>query len=130
MFSLGAIAPISSALNTILSIDSIEPATLRARFFPDARSAGLLPYPVGGARVEELLFSNSEQAASILLEPATAQRLLAKDALDAGGEATVTIRGYRVVVECDHRWYLAQLVSASKTERLIAGVREQRSVEC
>ena len=103
---------------------------LFARFFPDQESIGLLPYPAGGARVEELLFSNSEEAASILLEPATARRIRAKDLLDVEGAATVTIRDYRIVVECDHRWYLAQLVSASHVQTQVAGVRERRSVEC
>lgn len=103
---------------------------LRAVFFPDRESIGLLPHAAGGGPVDELLFSNAEQAVSILLDPATAQRILAKDLLDVAGGATVTIRDYRTVVECDHRWYLAHLVSASKNENIVVGAREKGSVGC
>ena len=103
---------------------------LRAVFFPDKVSIGLLPHAAGGGPVDELLLSNAEQAVSILLDQATAQRILAKDLLDAAGEATVTIRDYRTVVECDHRWYLAHLVSALKNENIVVGAREKGSVGC
>jgi hypothetical protein len=107
-----------------------KPGRVRALFFPDRESTRLLPYPAGGKPVEELLLSNSEEAVAILLEPATAQRILARDLLGAEGEAAVTIGDYRVVVECDHRWYIARLVSASKVEKMVAGVREKSSTGC
>jgi hypothetical protein len=103
---------------------------LSARFFPDKESIGLLPYAAGSRPVEELLLANSEDAVAILFEPATAQRILAKNLLAAEGQATVTIGDYRVVVECDHRWYMARLVSASKIENMVAGVRRTTSVGC
>jgi hypothetical protein len=103
---------------------------LRAAFFPDRESIGLLPHASGGGPVDELLFSNAEQAVSILLDQATAQRILAKDLLDAAGEATVTIRDYRTVVECDHRWYLAHLVSVARNENIVVGAREKGSGGC
>jgi hypothetical protein len=112
------------------SVINRKPGRLRALFFPDQESTRLLPYAAGSKPVEELLLANSEEAVSILLEPATAQRILAKDLLDAEGEAAVTIGDYRVVVECDHRWYLARLVSASKVEKMVAGVCEKTSVGC
>ena len=103
---------------------------LRAVFFPDKESIGLLPHAAGGGPVDELLFSNAEQAVSILVDQATAQRILAKDLLDAAGEATVSIRDYRTVVECDHRWYLAHLVSASRNENIVVGARDKGSAGC
>lgn len=103
---------------------------LRAAFFPDKASIGLLPHAAGGGPVDELLFSNAAQAVSILLDQATAQRILAKDLTDAAGGATVTIRDYRTVVECDHRWYLAHLVLALRNENIVAGAREKGSVGC
>jgi hypothetical protein len=112
------------------SVVNRKPGRLRALFFPDKEATRLLPYAAGDKPVEELLFSNSEEAVSILLEPATAQRILAQDLLDAEGEAAVTIRDYHVVVECDHRWYIARLVSASKVEKIVAGVREKGSTGC
>jgi hypothetical protein len=99
-------------------------------FFPDKDSTGLLPYAAGSRPVEELLLANAEQAVSILFEPATAQRILGKELLAAEGEATITIRDYRVVVDCDHRWYMARLVSATKLENRVAGVRPKGSVGC
>jgi hypothetical protein len=112
------------------SVINGKPGRLRALFFPDRDSTRLLPYAAGSKPVEELLLSNSEEAVSILLEPATAQRILARDLLDAEGDATVTIGDYRAVVECDHRWYIARLVSASKVEKMVAGVREKSSTGC
>src|SRR5262249_20605794 len=103
---------------------------LRALFFPDKDSTGLLPYAAGSKPVEELLIANGEQAVAILFEPATAQKILAKELLAAEGEASITIRDYRVVVECDHRWYMARLVAAAKIANMVAGVRQTVSVGC
>jgi hypothetical protein len=107
-----------------------NPRYLRVVFRPDGESAALLPYAAGSGRVKEVLFSNSEQAVSILLDPATAQRILAKELLDAGGEAIVTIGNYRTVIECDHRWYMADLFSASRKENIVAGAGEGTSAGC
>jgi hypothetical protein len=107
-----------------------ERGHLRAVFFPDKESTGLLPYAAGSRPVDELLLANAEQAVSILFEPATAQRILGKDLLAAEGEATVTIGDYRVVVDCDHRWYMARLVSAVKIGSMVAGVRQKGTVGC
>ena len=103
---------------------------LSALFFPDKESIGLLPYAAGSRPVEELLLANSEEAVAILFEPATAQRILAKDLLAAEGRATVTIGDYRAVIECDHRWYMARLVSALKIETMVADVRRTTSAGC
>src|SRR5262249_6740959 len=103
---------------------------LRALFFPDQDSTGLLPYAAGSKPVEELLIANAEQAVAMLFEPAMAQRILAKELLAAGGEARMTIRESRVVVECDHRWYMVRLVSAAKIVNMVAGVRQTANVGC
>jgi hypothetical protein len=103
---------------------------LSAVFFPDKESAALLPYAAGSRPVEELLLANAEQAVSMLLEPATAQRIFGKEMLAVEGEATITIRDYRVVVECDHRWYMARLVSVAKIEHMVARVRVGNSAGC
>jgi hypothetical protein len=103
---------------------------LAAVFFPDKESIGLLPYAAGSRPVEELLLVNSEDAVAILLEPATAQRILAKNLLAAEGRASVTIGDYKVAVVCDHRWYMARLVSAAKIETVVADVRRTTSAGC
>jgi hypothetical protein len=73
--------------------------------------------------VREFLFSNPDQAVMILLDPATAQRFLAKQILAAEGEAIVTIRDYQVSVACDQRWYSAELISASRNQEIVVSAR-------
>ena len=107
-----------------------ERSHMRALFFPDKDSASLLPYAAGSRPVEELLIANAEQAVTILFEPATAQRILGKELLAAEAEARITIGEYRVVVDCDHRWYMARLVAAAKVANMVAGVRQTSSVGC
>jgi hypothetical protein len=107
-----------------------KPAHLRAVFFPDADSAKLLPHAAESGPVEELLFADAARAAAILLDGETAQKILAKELSGAGGEAIVTIGNYRTVVECDRRWYLAELLSASSAARIVAGMPENRRFGC
>jgi hypothetical protein len=103
---------------------------LRALFFPDKNSTGLLPYAAGTRPVEELLIANADQAVAMLLEPATAQRILSRELLAAEGEARITIRDYRVVIDCDHRWYMARVTAAAKVANMVASVRQTASVGC
>ncbi len=97
---------------------------------PDERSAARLPHAAGTAAVSELMFSNAEEAASMLLAPDTAQKFLGKELLRTGGEATVTIRDYQAVIECDHRWYLARLVSARSAHEVVAAAGDDRQPGC
>ncbi len=107
-----------------------KPAHLRAVFFPDADSTGLLPHAAESGPVRELLFPDAAQALSILLDRETSQKILAGELSSAGGEAILTIGNYRTVVECDHRWYLAELLSASSTSQIVAGTRENGRFGC
>jgi hypothetical protein len=107
-----------------------KPYYLRAVFFPDKESTTLLPHAAETGPVKELLFPNAQQATSMLLESETAQRLFAKELLIARGEATLTIGDYRTVVECDHRWYMAELISVSKNSQIVASVRENGRFGC
>ena len=100
------------------------PGYLRVIFFPDAASAALLPRMTGDRPVEELYFSNWQQAAAALLQPAKSQLLLADGSLGAQGEATILIRDYRIGAVCDRRTYEAELVSASrKAEPVVVASR-------
>ena len=47
----------------------------------------------------------------------------------AGGEASVTIGNYRTSVECDRRWYLAEMATASNTAQIAAGAPENGRFE-
>jgi hypothetical protein len=98
------------------------PRYLRVTFLPDHASAMLLPHAVGSPAVEELMLSNNEDAVKLLLDPESAARVLAKEALALEGEATVTIGDYQSVVDCDHRWYLARLLAVASRARIaVAG---------
>jgi hypothetical protein len=76
-----------------------KPRYLRVTFRPDGATAGLLPHAAGGGDVTELMLTNNEQAATLLLGPEAAGKLLAKTVLSAEGDATVTIGDYQTVVD-------------------------------
>ena len=97
-----------------------KPLYRQITFFPDAGSAALLPHPVGDKAVAELLFTNREKAGAMLRDLATVEKALAREQIGSEGAATVTLRNYRTAVECDHRWYLAELVSAAKQEIVVS----------
>jgi hypothetical protein len=107
-----------------------KPRTLRVTFRPDAAAAGLLPHATGAAAVDELMLTNSEQAAAMLLGPEAAGKLLAKTVLSAEGDATVTIGDYHIVVECDHRWYLARLVAVTASRDIVVAAGESQRSGC
>lgn len=111
-------------------IISNKPHYLRAVFFPDKESTMLLPHAAETGPVKELLFPNARQAASMLLDSETAERFFAKELLIARGEATLTIADYRTVVDCDHRWYMAELISVSKNSQIVASVQENGRLGC
>jgi hypothetical protein len=100
-----------------------KPIYRRITFFPDAGSAALLPRPAGDKAVAELLLANPEPAGAMLRDLATVEKQLPREQIASEGAATVTIRDYRTAVECDHRWYLAELVSAVRKE-IVVSARE------
>jgi hypothetical protein len=107
-----------------------KPVYRRITFFPDPGSTALLPHAAGSEPVKELLLTNSEQAGPMLLDLLSVQKPLAGDRLGSEGAAIVTIRDYRTVVECDHRWYLAQLVSVKKNREIVVSARDDAHSGC
>jgi hypothetical protein len=107
-----------------------KPHYLRVKFRPDTASTGLLPHATGAGAVEELLLTNSWQAAAMLLGADSAAKLLAKTLLSAEGNATVTIGEYQTVVECDHRWYLARLVAVTASRDIAVAAGESQHSDC
>jgi hypothetical protein len=93
-------------------------------FYPDAGSAALLPHPVDEKAVTELIFTNREQASAMLRDLVAVEKPLPRGESGSAGTATVTIKNYRTEVECDHRWYLADLVAAKKNRDLIVSARK------
>jgi hypothetical protein len=107
-----------------------KPRYLRVTFRPDSNTAGLLPHATGAGAVKELMLTNNEQAATMLLDPEAAGKLLAKTILSAEGDATVTIGEYQAVVECDHRWYMARLVAVTASWDPVVVAGESRRSGC
>jgi hypothetical protein len=107
-----------------------KPRHMRVIFRPDAGTAALLPHATGADPVKELMLTNSEQAATMLLGPDAAGKLLAKTTLSAEGDATVTIGDYHAVVECDHRWYMARLVAVATSRDVVVAAGETRRYGC
>ena len=121
---------VSGRLLFIRDLEVRRSRDLRVLFYPDQVSAKLLPRAATTAPVKELLISNSKEAVSILLDEATAQKLLNQELRGVEIEATVTIGEYRSVVECDRRWYLARLISAVRKQEIVVGTRENVGVGC
>ncbi len=97
-----------------------KPIYRRITFFPDAGSAARLPHPAGDRAVAELLLTNVDPAGAMLHDLITVEKQLPREQIASEGAATVTIRDYRSVIDCDHRWYLAELVSAARREIAVA----------
>jgi hypothetical protein len=100
-----------------------KPLYRQVTFYPDAASAALLPRAAGAGPVTELALANREQAAPMLLGLPTLETDLDRGGTDSEGAATVTIRDYRAVIECDQRGYLAQLVSAKRNRGTLVSAR-------
>ncbi len=97
-----------------------KPVYRQVTFYPDAGSAARLPHPADEPPVTEVEFTNRDQAAAMLRELVTDEKPLPRGETGSAGAAMVTIRNYQTAVACDHRWYLAELVSASRKEIVIA----------
>jgi hypothetical protein len=107
-----------------------KPRYLRIIFRPDAGTAALLPHATGAGAVKELMLTNNEQAATMLLGPDAAGKLLGKSVLTAEGDATVTIGDYHTIVECDHRWYMARLVTVATSREMVVAAKETQRSGC
>ena len=103
---------------------------LQIIFIPDRPSAGLLPHAIGTDPVEYLFFANNQRAASMLLTPEMTNQIAVGEILRVEGEATIEITDYRAVVECDHRWYVAQLASVITARAAMESKNENGSLEC
>ena len=107
-----------------------KPVYRQVTFYPDPASAALLPRAAGSEPVTELTLSNREQAGPMLLVLPTVQTDLERGGTSSEGAATVTIRDYRTVVECDQRRYLAQLVSAKRNRDTLVSARGEVRPGC
>ena len=107
-----------------------KPRYLRVTFRPDGVAAGLLPRAAGAGAIQELMLTNNEQAATMLLGAEAAGKLLAKELASAEGDAMVTIGDYHAVVDCDHRWYMARLVAVAASRDIVVATGEGRRPAC
>jgi hypothetical protein len=115
--------PLTGRFAMLWELKDDKPIYRRITFFPDPGSAALLPRPVGDKAVAEVLLTNREQAGARLRELATVEKRLPREQIASEGAVTVTIRDFRTAVECDHRWYLAELVSAARKD-IVVSARE------
>ena len=107
-----------------------KPRYLRMTFRPDNAATGLLPHATGAGAVRELMLTKNDQAATMLLGPEAAGKILAKKVLSAEGDATVTIGDYHTVVECDRRWYMARLVAVTASRDIVVAAGESQRAGC
>jgi hypothetical protein len=120
-------AQLSGKFLVLWELKNDRPRYLRVTFFPDVNSSARLPRPAGSEPVKELLLSSPEQAAPRLIELASRQENLPREQVSSEGVATIVVRDYRIVTECDQRWYLAKLVSAKKNPDTVASARTARA---
>ncbi len=99
---------------------------LQLIFYPDDRSAELLPRFKRDKRVKEVQISNPEKAVLMLLDSDTLEKLLKKELPSVTLRATAVIRAYEIAAVCDQRWYLADLVSASILQDVAASPEKGR----
>lgn len=114
---------LTGQFSMVWELKNDKPVYRRITFFPDPGSAALLPRPAGDKAVTEVLLTNRKRAGAMLRDLATRETTLPRDQIASEGAATVTIRDYRTAVECDHRWYLAELVSAARKD-IVVSARE------
>ena len=87
-----------------------EPFDLVARLYPDNSSLKLLPHAVSSGNVKELRLSDAKNAAKSLLNTEQAKKLLSKEIVTINGSTTVKVSNYTTAIDCDRRWYMADLV--------------------
>ena len=99
-----------------------EPDALEAFFFPSDASRELLPYEVGAQAPHVVEVLNTQAAAYMLLGAKESSALLAKRKLRVSGIATVVLHQYFSAVECDHRYYGANVLSVVAPSSLLASL--------
>lgn len=103
---------------------------LRIFMYPDEKSAALLPRLTQRDGVKELGITNWEKTAAILFGPDAVRMLLSGELPSATIEAAVTINEYLVVVQCDQKFYLAELVSVAKMQEMVVAGRQDIRIGC
>ncbi len=99
-------------------------------FYPDDKSARLLPRYRSDEPVKELMISNSKKAGLMLFDVDMIEKILNQELPSATVAATATIRNYRMGVSCDQRWYLADLVSTSSRQQVASLPQENTRAGC
>ena len=99
-----------------------EPDALEAFFFPSDASRKLLPYEMGTESPRVVEVFNPGAAAHMLLDAEVASALVAKRTLRVSGVATVVLSQYFSAVECDHRYYGANVLSVVAPPSLLASL--------
>ena len=99
-------------------------------FYPDDKSARLLPRYRSDGPVKDLMISNSKKAGLMLFDVDTIEKVLNQELPSATVAATATIRNYRMGVSCDQRWRSADLVSISSRQQVASLPLENTRAGC
>lgn len=100
-----------------------EPYQLEARLFLNEESQAQLPHEDSKPQVKELSLAHSDQVAGLLLSEVQSEKLLAKEIITISGEATIRINNFASGIDCDQRWYMANLIEVI-TPTVVANVSE------
>lgn len=107
-----------------------QPYQLEARLYPINESKLNLPYEEGGVPIGELYLSTPEKAAQLLLPEDQARKILNRELVTAKGTATIEISGYTTAIDCDRRWYMADIVRVSSSIKAATTSTTEYSYGC
>jgi hypothetical protein len=80
-------------------------------FVPDAATAKTLPYWKQRGAVQAIGLRNDEAFVAAMIAPATRAALAQRKVLSVSGRATLEVRAYRAMIECDEPGYTVEFVS-------------------
>jgi hypothetical protein len=112
-----------------------QPDNLLMYFYPDVPSQEQLPYFTGGQRaqaeaVQEISVWHQKKTLVDLLSQDQYARLMSREIREISGEATVVISNYTSGVDCDRRWYVAQIKKVKQSEALQLAAITNKIASC
>lgn len=103
---------------------------LELTFYPDDKSARMIPRYHSDGPIKDLTIANSKKAGLMLFDVDTIEKVLNQEFPSATVAATATIRNYRMGVSCDQPWRSADLVLVSSRQQVAALPQENARAGC
>ena len=94
-----------------------EPKYLSLSFFPKTKDLLMLPYvkgPTLKSKANEIYLNYTQEQARRLIGDDLYQKLLNKKLLRLDGNAVITINQFSTGIDCDQRWFVADIMSVNK----------------